>query len=82
MQDQGYFDTEVAPRLTADITWLGPLDGQQLRQSYANSNVAVLTPMWEEPFGLVPAEMLSCGLPLAALDRGAIGEFTDPSVPC
>ena len=48
----------------------------------ANSNVAVLTPMWEEPFGLVPAEMLSCGLPLAALDRGAIGEFTDPSVPC
>jgi len=31
--DQGYFDPEVAPRLTADITWLGPLDGQQLRQS-------------------------------------------------
>jgi len=80
VQDQDYFDTEIAPRLTADITWLGPLDAQQLRQLYANSNVGVLTPTWEEPFGLVAAEMLSCGLPLAALDRGAIGEFTDPSV--
>jgi len=80
VQDQDYFDTEIAPRLTADITWLGPLDAQQLRELYANSNVGVPTATWDEPLGLVAAEMLSCGLPLAALDRGAIGESTDPSV--
>jgi len=80
VQDQDYFDTEIAPRLSVDITWLGALDARQLRRLYANSNVGVLTPTWEEPFGLVAAEMLSCGLPIAALDRGAIGEFTDPSV--
>ena len=30
--------------------------------------------MWDEPFGLVAAEALACGTPVAALGRGALPE--------
>ena len=34
----------------------------------------IATPMWDEPFGLVAAEAMACGVPVAALDRGAMRE--------
>jgi glycosyltransferase involved in cell wall biosynthesis len=33
-----------------------------------------------EPFGLVLAEAMACGTPVAALDRGAVGELVDDGV--
>jgi hypothetical protein len=33
-----------------------------------------------EPFGLVLAEAMACGTPVAALDRGAVGEVVDQGV--
>ena len=38
------------------------------------ASVAVVTPDWEEPYGLVAAEAMACGTPVAALDRGAMRE--------
>ena len=39
--------------------------------------VCLCTPLWDEPYGLVAAEALSCGTPVAAFDRGAVGEILD-----
>ena len=36
-----------------------------------------MTPTWDEPFGLVVAEALACGTPVAAFDSGAIAELVD-----
>jgi glycosyltransferase involved in cell wall biosynthesis len=33
--------------------------------------------MWDEPFGLVVAEALACGTPVAAFARGALVELLD-----
>lgn len=33
--------------------------------------------MWDEPYGLVVAESLACGVPVAAFARGAIPEILD-----
>ncbi len=33
-----------------------------------------------EPFGLVLAEAMACGTPVAALDRGAVRELVDDGV--
>ena len=33
-----------------------------------------------EPFGLVLAEAMACGTPVAALERGAVPEIVDPGV--
>ncbi len=81
VHDRAYFEAAIAPRLaTGQARWLGPLDTAALRCLYDAAAVGVITPMWDEPFGLVAAEMLACGLPIVAFANGAIGEFTDPSV--
>jgi glycosyltransferase involved in cell wall biosynthesis len=36
-----------------------------------------VTPAWEEPYGLVAAEAMACGTPVAALRRGAMPEVVD-----
>lgn len=36
------------------------------------SRVALVTPEWDEPYGLVAAEAMACGTPVAALARGGL----------
>ncbi|WP_232524902.1 glycosyltransferase [Nocardioides mangrovicus] len=72
--DAGYFAREVAPRLGPDATYGGHLDRRRLRARLQRAAVALVTPVWEEPFGLVAAEAMSTGTPVAAFDRGALGE--------
>ncbi|WP_174284816.1 glycosyltransferase family 4 protein [Sphingomonas bacterium] len=69
-----YFDAEVAPRLDADRIYRGLLHGPELASMLGAASVLVSTPMWDEPFGLVNVEAMACGVPVAAIDRGAMRE--------
>ncbi len=71
-QHASYFDAVIRPRLGPDARWVGHLQHDELRELYASSAVGIVSPCWDEPFGLVAAEMLACGLPVAALDRGVV----------
>ena len=42
----------------------------------------MVTPSWDEPFGLVAAEALACGTPVAAYARGALPEILDHAPAC
>lgn len=75
--DRGYFDQEVAPRLGEHATYVGHLDQATLCVLVGASRVALVTPAWDEPFGLVAAEAMACGTPVAAFDRGALAEVID-----
>ncbi len=75
--DTGYWSREIAPRLGADVTDLGHLDHKQLASHLAAADVAVVSPRWDEPFGLVVAEALASGTPVAAFSRGAIPDLVD-----
>lgn len=80
VQHPGYFEAEVRPRLGAHARWLGHLDTTSLSALCRTAAVGVVTPQWDEPFGLVIAEMLACGTPVAAFARGAITELVVPGV--
>ncbi|WP_019902902.1 glycosyltransferase family 4 protein [Methylobacterium sp. 77] len=75
--NRAYWDAEIAPRLGPDITYLGHLGHADLARRVGEAHVALCTPRWEEPFGLVLAEFLACGTPVAAFARGAIPDILD-----
>lgn len=65
--DHRYFQEEIAPRLNGEsIRWLGELSHAGLRALVGSCAVTVVTPRWEEPFGLVAFESMACGTPVAA----------------
>ena len=42
-----------------------------------SASASLVTPCWEEPYGLVVAESLACGTPVAGFARGALPELVD-----
>ena len=79
VEDAVYFSEKVEPFLADRIEYRGHRSLDFLRAEVAGAAAAVVTPLWEEPFGLVAAEALACGTPVAAFDSGAIREVVGPS---
>ena len=78
--DEAYFHAEVKPRLESDDVYHGLQTHEGICKIVGNASVALITPCWDEPFGLVVAEALACGTPVAAFARGAIPEILTPKV--
>jgi glycosyltransferase involved in cell wall biosynthesis len=75
MADDDYFRQYIEPLLGPRVHHLGHLSRAQLVQALAKAKVALVTPCWDEPFGLVVAEAMACGTPVAGFDRGAIADL-------
>ena len=52
----------------------GHLQGADLTEAIFRASVLLFTPLWDEPFGLAAIEAMACGLPIAAVENGAIRE--------
>jgi glycosyltransferase involved in cell wall biosynthesis len=75
-----YFETQVKPHLGDSIEWIGEI-GDSEKASFLGQASALLFPIqWDEPFGIVVAEALSCGTPVIASRRGAMPELIDDGV--
>ena len=72
ISNQSYFDEEIAPRLGDDVVHVGHLSHRELSRLVGGAIAALCTPRWEEPYGLVVAEALACGTPVAAFRRGGV----------
>lgn len=75
--DEEYYRTRIAPQLGADAVHVGHLAHSELARLVGGARAFLCTPMWDEPYGLVIAEALACGVPVAAFERGAIPEILD-----
>lgn len=75
--DHNYFEEEIQPLLGPTDTYHGHLRHRELIDLIGKSSVFLCTPCWEEPYGLVVAEALACGTPVAAFRRGALPEILD-----
>lgn len=72
--DQDYYEREVLPRLGGGARYVGELGQRDLDRLVGAADCALVTPMWPEPFGLVVAEALATGTPVAAFGSGGVAE--------
>src|SRR5581483_7681079 len=79
--EDDYYREKVAPHVDGrHIVYYGEADFSAKVKLYGGAR-ALLYPMQSrEPFGLVLAEAMACGTPVAALDRGAVREVVDDGV--
>jgi glycosyltransferase involved in cell wall biosynthesis len=75
--DPAYFDAAVRPHLGRQVSYAGHLATPDLVSLIGSSAAALVTPLWDEPFGLVVAEALACGTPVVAMDVTSLPEVVD-----
>src|SRR5499425_1062741 len=79
-EDQ-YYRERVAPQVDGRyIVYYGEADFSAKVKLYGGARALLYPIQAREPFGLVLAEAMACGTPVAALDRGAVREVVDDSV--
>jgi len=75
VQDQAYFDREVAPWLDARIRYLGPVGGAARLTALGRARALLHLINFDEPFGLSVIEAMACGTPVIAIGRGSMPEL-------
>lgn len=75
VKDATYYAVEVEPFLKDGVEYHGHRSSQELAAMMARARAAIVTPMWDEPYSLIAAEALSCGIPVVAFDRGALSDM-------
>ncbi|MBE9584235.1 glycosyltransferase family 4 protein [Mucilaginibacter sp. JRF] len=73
--DKKYYKEIIEPLLDENTEMLGLLNHQQLNKLIGEAQVCLITPVWQEPFGLVAAEAMACGTPIAGVKAGALPEI-------
>jgi glycogen synthase len=74
---------ELASKLgVSDRVTFGFAERSELAEVYASADVLVFPSKWAEPFGLVPLEAMSCGIPVVATTVGGAAEFLAPGANC
>src|SRR4029077_2113589 len=76
-----YYREKVAPHVDGtQILYFGEADFPTKVRLYGGARALLYPIQAREPFGLVLAEAMACGTPVAALDRGAVREVVDDSI--
>ncbi len=77
VQDEDYFNQEVAPHFGEDIVYVGSV-GPEQRDKLLGGAYTLLHPIFfEEPFGLSVVESMACGTPVVAFNKGSMPELIE-----
>jgi len=79
--EDGYYRDKIAPHVDGiHVTYFGEADFPAKVKLYGGARALLYPIQAREPFGLVLAEAMACGTPVAALDRGAVREVVEDGV--
>jgi glycosyltransferase involved in cell wall biosynthesis len=78
---KNYWETQVQPQVDGKfIEYVGEL-GMEDKNALLGNSMALLFPIqWDEPFGLVMIEAMSCGTPVLALPGGSVEEIVKEGI--
>lgn len=81
LKDRAYYEAEIAPLIDGkQIQWVGELNVSKVVELYQGASAFLFPTIWEEPFGLVAIEALSCGTPVIAYPHGGLPEIVTNKV--
>ena len=76
-----YYQETIAPLVDGrHIVYAGEVDQAAKVKLYGGARALLYPVQAPEPFGLVMAEAMACGTPVAALDLGAVREVVDDGI--
>jgi glycosyltransferase involved in cell wall biosynthesis len=79
--EEEYYREKVAPHVDGQqVVYYGEADFDAKVALYGGARALLYPIQSREPFGLVLAEAMACGTPVAALDKGAVREVVDDGV--
>ena len=79
--ENDYYRQTIAPLVDGNrIAYHGEVDPAGRAALLGGARALIYPVQADEPFGLVLAEAMTCGTPVAALDRGAVGELVDKGI--
>ena len=81
VQDQAYFDREVAPHIDGDhVRYVGNAGPAERDELLGSALALVHLVNFAEPFGLSMVEAMACGTPVIGRRRGSVAEVVDDGV--
>ncbi|MCX6760317.1 MAG: glycosyltransferase family 4 protein, partial [Candidatus Nealsonbacteria bacterium] len=76
IKDYSFFEKHVKPELNREsIKYVGETASEKTAKLYRNAKATLFPIRWEEPFGLVMTESMSCGTPIIAFAMGSVPEI-------
>jgi glycosyltransferase involved in cell wall biosynthesis len=76
-----YWEESIEPHIGRNgIEYIGPVDDAAKIQLLGTASAMIVPIQWDEPFGIVFAEALSCGTPVISTPRGALPEIVRSGV--
>ncbi|WP_294263934.1 glycosyltransferase family 4 protein [uncultured Sphingomonas sp.] len=80
VQDAGYYQREVAGRLSDRIVHPGAVGGADRIAALGGAAALLHLINFDEPFGLSVVEAMACGTPVIAMNRGSMPELIEDGV--
>jgi glycosyltransferase involved in cell wall biosynthesis len=78
--ERRYLREVIAPMLGPDTELVLNADRRRCQALVRGARCLIMSIRWQEPFGLVMVEAMAQGVPVVALDRGAVREIVRPGV--
>jgi glycosyltransferase involved in cell wall biosynthesis len=79
--EREYWEREIEPQLEPGVVeYAGEVNDAQKAELLGQAAAMIVPVEWDEPFGIVFAEALSCGTPVISTLRGALPEIVTPGV--